>query len=205
MKWIFIKISWLVSLYCGYMVQNPSSKDPVSEVRSPVPAGVSPLRWVFLALIVVLIILAGFIIWSPGSPLTLLQNGTADQKGNPTSPSQTGTPSPSSFSPAAGARVFDAKENSYVTYVYYTGDAFIPDSVTITGNEKVRFVNATNLTMRVGSRAEALSSNQYSSLSQPSVKTKGQTFDMTLGQPGIWSYENLPSTDPRVLGVVYVR
>lgn len=106
-------------------------------------------------------------------------------------------------SPPAGARVLEG--GKYVTYVYFTGHAFVPAEVTIAAGEGVRFVDVSNLSMRVGSRPESLSSVPYSALAEAKAQGKGSSFVITLGESGVWSYENLTSKDPRVFGTVYVR
>jgi|GEM_PF-4928979 len=105
--------------------------------------------------------------------------------------------------PAPGARVFE--DGRFVTYVYYNGRAFIPENIVINSGEEVRFVNLANLAMRVASRPENVSSVAYSLLNQPNAEGKGSEFTTIFSEPGVWSYENLTSTNPRILGNVYVR
>ncbi len=163
----------------------------------------SSVKWIMIGVIVLIVVCGGIVAFSGNSP-SLVWGGILRVVTNSTpAESKTVVPSADSFSPRAGMRTLEG--GTYVTYVYFTGNAFVPSEVTINAGEKVRFVDVTNLTMRVGSRPESLSSNYYSTLTEAYAKGKGSTYDALLSQSGIWSYENLSSSKPRVLGVVYVR
>ncbi|MES2014337.1 MAG: hypothetical protein V4437_00790 [Patescibacteria group bacterium] len=160
--------------------------------------------WVFTGSIILVIIGALLIMWLPGrSPNLVWRNilEVIEQK-SVTEP-QTTRLSSKAFSPVAGAHLLES--GKYVNYVYYTGRAFVPDLLVINRGEKVRFINATNLTMRVGSRPESVSSSYYAEITEPKAEGKGSVFDTALSEPGVWSYENLSSKEPRVFGAVYVR
>lgn len=158
------------------------------------------MQWVTFIIIAV-ILLAILVIAFPGQlPSLVWQQGATTTTDTET---QNGTPAASSFNPAAGARVLE--DGKYVTYIYFTGKAFVPQTVVISSGEKVRFVDASSLTMRVGSQTANLSSSYYSSLNEANPKGKGSTYEITLSQPGVWSYQNLPSSQPLITGTVYVR
>lgn len=90
----------------------------------------------------------------------------------------------------AGARTFE--KGVYVTTIYFTTKGFVPQTLVIDHGEEVRFVNKTTLTMRVGSQtASNASSLHYSAISDPRAQPKGGTYQISLTQPGIWSYYNL--------------
>ena len=89
--------------------------------------------------------------------------------------------------------------------VRFNGTLFSPDILVVNSGEAVRFVNSSNLTMRVGSRPECLSSTYYSSISQPSAEGEGSTYEFDFTQPGIFSYQNIPSTGGPIYGIVFVR
>ncbi len=117
------------------------------------------------------------------------------------------TPAKTQSAPAlttsgAGARTFE--KGVYVTTVYFTNQGFVPQNITITHGEEVRFVNKTTLTMRVGSQVAANSSSTfYSAISDPRAEPKGGTYQISFTQPGVWSYYSMTG-DPYA-GVVTVK
>lgn len=168
---------------------------------SPQRSGTS-VRWIMLG-VIALVVVCGFVVALSGSSPSLVWEGIFNSSTNSSSANKTPAPSADSFSPAAGARVYQG--GKYVTYVYFTGSEFLPDHVTINSGEGVKFVDVSNLSMRVGSQPENLSSTFYAELSDSKTESEGKSFSIILSQPGIWSYENLSSSEPLVLGVVYVR
>ncbi len=169
-----------------------------SEAQTP-RTSVSAVQWAAIAVVIIAGILA---VWFPGKSSAPASEGNAGGTTSTNTP-QNAAPAAKSFSPAAGARIVE--NGKYVTYVYFTGHVFVPDTVTVNSGERVHFVNTSTLTMRVGSRPENLSTVAYSAITQPYAQGKGSTFDIVLSQSGVWSFENLSSTNPRVLGTVYVR
>lgn len=100
-------------------------------------------------------------------------------------------------------RVYE--DGHYITLVYFDGTSFSPETVTVDHGEAVRFINTSNLTMRVGSRTESLSSVKYSDITQTNPVGNGGTYDVVFNESGTWAYENLASINPRILGTVNVR
>lgn len=186
---------------------NNQDKGGMTEVNYPSQQSGRMLGWVFF-IIIALIVIAAFIMWSPGGSSSvwtgiLNQPATTTTQGGDTTV-DTSTAVPASYSPRPGTRVYES--GKYVTYVYFTGTAFSPASITVNAGEVVRFVNvASTAQMRVGSRPENVSSTQYSTLTEAKASDKNGKFDIALSAPGIWSYENLATVQPRVLGVVYVK
>ncbi len=90
------------------------------------------------------------------------------------------------------------------TLVYLTTEGFLPEEVTITAGEEVRFINRTEGAMRVGARSN-LSSPFYATVVQPDVVSYGGVYQVGLTRVGLWSYENLTSSDNRAQGVIFIR
>ena len=101
----------------------------------------------------------------------------------------------------AGTRVFE--KGVYVTLIYLTDQGFVPKNVEIKAGEEIRFVNKTSLTMRVVSD-EKLSNQYYAYFNEPQSVGKGGTYQLSLMQPGLFSYYNL-NANPRVTGQVFVK
>lgn len=160
--------------------------------------------WVIIAAVLALIAVAVYALWSPAaSPSVMLKHIFSGNSTEESNSSDGAHGSAASGSPAP-ERIFE--NGYYVTIVYYDGKHFIPDEVTVDAGEAIRFVNTSNLAMRVGSRVENLSSVEYSAIAQPTAGGTGAEFELRLSKPGIWSYENLASrNDLQALGVVYVR
>ena len=169
---------------------------------------VGPSGWLMFLLGVFVSALIFFLFWpQEGIPTTLsLGNNSSASKEQGSVESdnaakESSTRAAESSSPGV-ERIFE--EGRYITRVYFNGRMFTPSTLIINSGEGVRFINISNLTMRVGSRLEQLSSTRYSNLTQPFAEGRGATFDVFFPEPGIWSYENL-SSDSNLTGVVFVR
>ena len=97
------------------------------------------------------------------------------------------------------------EDGHYVTFVYFDGTSFSPETVTIDSGESVRFVNVGTLAMRIGTRAESLTSPTYSDIDQPNAAGEGSTYDVFFNEPGTWAFQNLPSSAVGIYGTVNVR
>ncbi len=183
--------------------------DDLLENHYPRHMRLRSLIGIFFAGVFVMCGVVGFMVWrSRVEPSVIFQTIVGDTLPNPFSeketPKNTDTPTVGeSFTPAAGARMFE--KGMYVTYVYYTRNGFIPQTIVITRSEKVRFVNATSLVMRVGTQPENLSSPYYASFNDAKPESQGGTYELVLSEPGVWAYENLAAGQDVKKGTVYVR
>jgi len=173
--------------------ENVSGNNPQGNAKA----------WVIGLVALIIVVFVGYMLTSPQSSSTgMLQNlfGGEEVEETPDEEVVAGN----GESDGKPQRVFE--DGVYVTIIRYTGTHFIPDEITIPSGEAVRFVNESDLAMRVGSRLENLSSTQYSSFAQTTSEGKGGEYQVTLTTPGIWSYENLTSRgDLQALGVIYVK
>jgi plastocyanin len=164
--------------------------------------GIEPSGWLILLLIVLVVGLGIVIFRFPEtSPTVVLKTFFDDKDSN--SPEPSNAANLISETSASSERIFD--DGHYVHVVRFDGTLFSPDILVINSGDAVRFINGSTMTMRVGSRPESLSSTYYSSISQPAAEGKGATYEYIFTQPGIWSYENIPSTGAPIYGIVFIR
>lgn len=181
-----------------YTLRMKEPRESVYEKKFTAPWRLSFLGSALVAGAVVLLLVLAYIHWPQQVlPTVMLKHFFSESPTSPSPPVSGVTGNSQSVE-----RVFE--NGHYVTIVRYDGFQFTPHTVTIANGESVRFVNESNLAMRVGSRPESLSSTYYSSLTQPYAEGSGSTFEVQLQLPGIWSYENL-SDESSSPGVVYVR
>lgn len=170
---------------------------------------VEPFWWLIIALGVCIVLLGVFMFWvSDTSPTAAVKTFFSSSEETPEQTQEQTTPPPSVSTVIAESsrnaeRIYE--DGRYVTLIYFDGESFSPEAAVVESGEAIRFINTTNLTMRVGSRPENLSSTDYSDVDQPTAKGEGGTFEVTFSKPGIWAYENLTSSSPRVFGTVFIR
>jgi plastocyanin len=147
--------------------------------------------------VVVVVALGAWYLW--GTTPILEQNGETPQE----EAMENGSNTTNNTENSRPVRTFE--DGHYVTFVYFDGASFSPETVTIDHGESVRFVNLSTLAMRVGTRAEHLSSGSYSGIDQPNAGSEGTTYDVFFSTPGTWAFENLPSSATGIYGTVNVR
>lgn len=163
-----------------------------------------------LAIVLGVAVVLGFYFISVGSivapttdnPLVVDQNTGAPDSLNESAQDSSATAPKVSSEPVGGQRVFE--NGIAVTIIYLTKSGFSPREVTISAGEEVRFINATDGTMSIGTEG-TLSTAFYSSFSQPTPKGKGGTFQIGLTKQGLWTYKNLNTSNSAATGVVYIR
>ena len=159
------------------------------------------LIWTIVISAAVILGLAWLLISTP-----VPQSAPASDMGTTTDESAAQAPikAPGSAQNTSGAGKRTFEKGVYVTTVYFTSQGFVPQNITITHGEEIRFVNKTTLTMRVGSQTAANSSSTfYSTISDPKAEPKGGTYQISFTQPGVWSYYSMTG-DPYA-GVVTVK
>jgi len=104
--------------------------------------------------------------------------------------------------PAAGApasplptRVLE--NGQYVTIINLTSRGFVPQAVSISRGESVRFVNKSGSAMRI------LSSTEYLGLDQQQSVGMNGTYELSFPRVGTWTFNNGRNQD--VIGIVHVK
>lgn len=101
------------------------------------------------------------------------------------------------------AATADVVANTMVA-VNYTGEGFVPSVITVKRGDSIVFVNASGKALRIAPVEDAKDgSSGYLGLSATKSIGRGETFGVSLTQPGIWGYKNL--RDPNSVGVVIVK
>lgn len=91
----------------------------------------------------------------------------------------------------------------WATVVYYTKSGFSPKTITIKKGDLVRFVNHSNLSMRIVSNTYQ-NAPLYPGLDELKSVGYGKTFDFLFDRTGTWGYHNL-NGDILVSGYVIVQ
>lgn len=149
---------------------------------------------------IIVIALAVIFIWK--TPQTELPGVNENDEQAETTTSSTGsTGTGGSVQPAK--RVLE--KGVYVNIVTYTGTKFIPQIMEISGGEEVRFVNASNGSMRI---ASVMSDGKLylNSINQPESVGKGGTYQLMVTEKGTWGFRNIDNkTNTELLGLIYVK
>ncbi len=104
-------------------------------------------------------------------------------------------------SPAASG--IEIADNTMVA-VNYTGKGFVPSVITVRRGDSVVFVNASGKALRIAPVEDARDgSSGYLGFAATKSIGRGETFGVSLTQPGIWGYKNLQ--DSRSVGVIIVE
>ena len=156
-------------------------------------------RNVFILLagvLIVVVLLVGTFIWNPFSTSYLV----SDQGMNSGTTSANSSDVGVSHTPA----VHTVKEgNHYVTVISYNGSTFSPRVLVINRGENVRFVNTSNLTMRIEADRSASSTLPDRYQEAQSVGKNG-TYELSFPNPGVWVVDNINDTSTNSM-VIYVK
>ncbi len=88
--------------------------------------------------------------------------------------------------------------------VTFTGNAFFPAVVKITRGGSIQFVNNSDRALRIAPVKDPRDgTSAYLGFQTAKSLGRGETFGVSLTQPGIWGYKNLQ--DSNVVGVVIVE
>lgn len=148
-----------------------------------------------------LLVIAFLLLWNNEAKAPTINEGTAPASTTSTPPTNsTNTPQ---HTTAAASPSKVRVGSSWATLVYYTKDGFFPKTVTIQKGELVRFVNHSNLSMRIVSNTYQ-NAPLYPSLDELKSVGYGKTFDFLFDKAGTWGYHNL-NGNALVSGDVIVR
>jgi len=158
---------------------------------------------VIVSLIAVIIVAAGAILITSKYNGNKAEDGTvpASTSSQTETGSEVNTTNP--IRPATGtAAAVETKETGIV--VSYTNDGFRPIVLTVTQGTSVLFRNDSNRALRITSDTyENLSKISYRGFEQSRSIKKGETFNFTFNDKGIWAYKNL--NEPAHVGIIVVN
>ncbi len=157
-----------------------------------------------LTALLVVVIVGGFMLWSKEESNGALEDeGTegfytsSDDSSYVTAPSTPGavtkkttgtkptTTTAASLKVSAPTRILE--NGQYINIVTLTNTGFVPQAVTITKGESVRFVNRSGYAMRIIS---TVASAEYSGLNQEKSVGLGGTYALTFPQSGTYAFGN---------------
>jgi hypothetical protein len=143
-----------------------------------------------LALIAIIV---GLLVWRPYSGGEIL---VTDISGNPT------TTDSVSVTPSAGGTKTTTTGDLFT--IRYNGDTFSPRILIVNRGENVRFLNTSNLTMRI--EADRTSSSTLpAQYMQASSVGKNGTYSLSFVNPGVWLIKNLNDQSSDNTAIVYVK
>jgi len=97
------------------------------------------------------------------------------------------------------------EDNHYVSIIHYDGDAFAPLVLVINRGENVRFVNTSNIAMRVQA-VNTSTTTQPNEYQQADSVGNGGTYELSFVNPGVWLVTDLNNLHPdQTMAVVYVK
>jgi plastocyanin len=158
---------------------------------------------IFLVVIAVFVVaMVGlFIFWTPLKSALRYLNVSQN---NPPAGATSTAPAANDTERAATAYTQTRVRESgkYVTLVSYDGENFNPQVITIKKGENVRFVNKSNLTMRIVSNVFD-GMPIYRGFNQAQSVGKGGTYELSIPDLGTWGYHNL-NGNPGIIGIINV-
>lgn len=156
---------------------------------------------IFLAVIGVFVVamIALFVFWTP-------LKGALPYLGQNTPPADTASTTASLPDTARAATAYTqtrVRENGkYITLISYDGENFNPPIITIKKGESVRFINKSNLTMRIVSNVFD-GMPIYRGFNQAQSVGKGGTYELSIPDVGTWGYHNL-NGNAGIIGIINV-
>ena len=138
-----------------------------------------------ISIIVILLIVIGILVYQ-----------------NKQTPSETDNVSASALTSYTKTRALE--NGKYVTTVSYIGKGFSPEIVSINAGEEVRFVNKSNLSMRIISNVFN-NVPLYPGFDQEKSVGLNGSYPFVFTQKGVWGYHNLDNQDTSIVGIVYVK
>jgi hypothetical protein len=145
-------------------------------------------------ILLLIVVVVGLFIWKPfeDSLVVSLNTNTA------------GDASEVAVSHAGGAQTIK-EDNHYVSIVRYTGSGFSPLVLVINRGENVRFVNTSNLAMRIEADNTG-TTTEPSKYQQATSAGNGGSYELSFVNPGVWLIKDLNTPESKdAMAVVYVK
>ena len=153
-------------------------------------------------LVILIIIAAGYVLLRGKMEETLTPEAVTTEEPAPATPAVK-TPA-ATRAETAYTETRKLENGRYVTTVTLTSTGFVPQIVTVSRGENVRFLNKSGGSMRISSN-EFQGVPLLSSLNQEkSVGTNG-IYEVALTEVGVWGYRNGIGTGSTPTGIINVK